>query len=423
MIKNRLELASNSLREAALQIIEAGLHAIDPEVALQSKVSMKGGVLLIGKEKFDMSKYRKVFVVGIGKASFLTAKFLERMLGDRISDGVVIDVIEGRLNHIRSYKGTHPLPTEVNIRATNEVIKLLSSAGKRDLVIAIISGGGSSLLCQPNKMTCISLQQVTEILFKNGADIKDMNTLRKHISKIHGGNLAKIAYPATVASLIFSDVPFNDLSFVASGPTYPDKTTKADAEKIVKKYDLPKIPLIDTPKDQKYFDKVSNTLVLSNKVALKAMKKRAEELGFPSRTCVSCLKGEARLVGARLISKLKGKKAALIAGGETIVFVKKKGKGGRNLEVVLGALSHIRKGEVIISIASDGKDHIKEAAGAIGDMELRAAMEAKGYDPEIFLNDNRSFDFFVDLKGVIVMEPTGSNVSDLVLILRDGTDG
>jgi glycerate-2-kinase len=418
-IKNHSELAVSPLREKALQIIDAGIGAIDPEKVLTEKVSIKGDILSVGKKKFDLGSFRNIFVVGTGKASFRAAATLEKIMGNKITDGAVIDVSAGKLKRIRSYEGTHPFPSEANVKATEEIIKILQRAKKNDLVIAIISGGGSSLLCQPNKMTCISLGQITETLFRKGADIKEMNILRKHMSKIHGGNLARLAYPATVVSLIFSDIPFSDLSMVASGPTYPDKTTKKDAEKVMAKYGLPKIPLIETPKALKYFDKVSNILILNNKIALKAMKKKADELGFRSRVCATCLRGEAKAVGremAELLNK-EGKGSALIAGGETTVIVKKKGKGGRNLEVVLGALNHIKEGQLIISISSDGKDHIKEAAGAIGDAILKKRMVEVGYDPDFFLEENRSYAFFRDLHGIIVTGKTGSNVSDLLLAL------
>lgn len=421
MIKNYSDIATSPLRKKALQIIEAGITAINPEKVLAEKIRLKKNILSIGREKFDLQSFRNIFVVGIGKASFRAAYFLEKILGDKITGGAVIDIISGKLKKIRSYKGTHPFPTEVNVKATEEIIKILQRAKKNDLVIAVISGGGSSLLCQPNKMTCISMSRITDMLFKKGVDIKEMNTLRKHISKIHGGNLARLAYPATVASLVFSDIPFSDLSMVASGPTYPDSTTRKDAEKVIAKYGLPKVPLIETPKLSKYFDKVSNILVLNNKTALNAMKEKAEELGLKPKICATCLRGEAKLVGRKMADLLnrEEKGTALIAGGETTVVIKKKGKGGRNLEVVLGALNHIKDDQIIISISSDGKDHIKEAAGALGDEELKEKMGRVGYDPDFFLEENRSYAFFKELDGVIVTGETGSNVSDLLLAISE----
>ncbi|MDD5098778.1 MAG: DUF4147 domain-containing protein [Candidatus Colwellbacteria bacterium] len=418
-IKNYSTLATNSLRKKAMRIMSAGIEEINPEKVLSGKISLRQNILFIGKNRFNLDEYKNIYVAGIGKASFLASSFLEKTLGENITDGVVIDVRGGKLKRIRSYKGTHPLPTEANIRATEKLIKMLGKAQKDDLVITVISGGGSSLLCQPNKMTCVSHQQITASLFSKGADIKEMNTLRKHISKIHGGNLAKLAYPATVVSLIFSDVPFNDLSMVASGPTYLDKTTKGDAKKIISKYNLPNIPLIETPKSAKYFRKVSNILILNNKTALKAMEKEAAKEGFKARICATCLRGEAKIVGKKMADLLnkEGKGAALIAGGETTVIVKKKGKGGRNLEVVLGSLNHIKDNQLIMAVSSDGKDHIEEAAGALGDGEIKKKMAQKGYDPYFFLEENRSYAFFKELGGVVVTGKTGSNVSDLFLAL------
>lgn len=417
-IKNFDNLATNELRSKALRIADAGIEAILPENALKESISLNDGFFRAGKETFDISKFKKIYVVGIGKASFLAAKYLEKILGDKITEGAIIDVISGKFKKIRSYEGTHPLPTEKNIEATKDIISILNKSGKDDLVIAIVSGGGSSLLSMPNKIALPDLQIATDILFKKGADIKEMNTIRKHLSQAHGGNLAKLAYPSTVIGLIFSDIPFSDLSFVASGPTYFDKTTKESAIRVAKKYGLGKLPFCETPKDKKYFKKVNNILVLSNKVALKAMKKEAKEMGFEPVICETCLTGEARKLGAKLIKGAK-KGKALLYGGETTVVIKQKGKGGRNLELVLGALSHLKEGEAIISISSDGKDHIKEAAGAIGDMDLIRDMKKAGYDPEQYLNENRSYEFFNNLNGVIVTGRTGSNVSDLVIVVKE----
>ncbi len=417
-IKNFDSLATNPLRNKALLIADAGIEAILPENALKQSVSFDGSTFTAGKEKFDISKFRNIYVVGIGKASFQAAKYIEGILGKRIVEGAIIDVAVGKLKYIRSHEGTHPFPTEKNIEATKDIVSILNKAEKDDLVIAIISGGGSSLLCLPNKLVCADLQRITDILFKRGANIKEMNTVRKHISQIHGGNMAKLAYPATVVGLIFSDIPFSDLSFVASGPTYLDKTSKEDAARVAKKYKLGKLPLCETPKSDRYFKKVKNVLVLSNKVALKAMRVKAKELGFEPIVCGSCLKGEARKLGKTLLGKAK-KGQAFLSGGETTVVIKKKGKGGRNLELVLGALPYLKKGEVIISVSSDGKDHIKEAAGAIGDMQLVDLMKKAGYDSEFYLDENRSFEFFTDLQGVIVTNQTGSNVSDLMIVVKE----
>lgn len=420
MIKDFERIAKTAARRDALLIMEAGLQAIQPQTVLGKTLSLKGEILLAGGKKFDLRAYESIYVVGIGKASLAAGKFLESLLGDRITDGVIIDVVSAKLRRIRTFKGTHPFPTDINIAATDEAIALLKRAKKRDLVIAVISGGGSSLLCSPNRMTCVSLRMMTERLFAQGADIKDMNALRKHTSLVHGGNVARLAYPAEMLGLILSDVPFNDLSVVASGPTFFDETTKADAERVVKKYGIKGIKLCETPKDKKYFERVTNVCVLDNRTALSAMRKAAEGLGYTAKVQPHYLKGEARKAGEKIAEEI-GKanpKTVLISGGETTVIVKKKGKGGRNLELALAGLKAMPDNGVILAVSSDGKDHIKEAAGAIADHLIAEKVREKGYSPDNFLDNNRSYAFFVEMEGVIRTERTGSNVSDLVVALK-----
>jgi len=332
----------------------------------------------------------------------------------------VLDVKAGKLKKIRCYEGTHPYPSEKNIAATGELISLLKKARKRDLIIAIISGGGSSLLCDPHKMTCAEIKNITEYFFRRGADIKEMNIVRKHISNIHGGNIARLAYPADVLGLVFSDVPFGDASFVASGPTYLDKTTVADAKKIAAKYGISGLKFMETTKDKKYFENVENILMLSNGDALSAMKAYAEAKGYGTRVCGSCLKGEARELAPKIVRKfgLPPGKNALIGGGETVVHITKKGKGGRNLETAMGALGIIPKSAVIISMASDGKDHIDGVGGGIADSLVAKKAKELGYDHKKFLDDNMSYKFMKDTNGLIRARKTGTNVSDLVVILR-----
>ncbi len=283
IIQNFSKLATNQLRKKALEILEAGLQSIQPETILKQKIYLKGNLLFLDKKQFNINLFQNIYVVGIGKASLKTAQFLEQILGDKITDGAVIDIQTGPLNFIRSLAGTHPLPSEKNITATLQIINILKKAKKDDLVIAIVSGGGSALLCKPFQMTSETMQKLFQDLMYKGATIKEMNTFRKHISLIHGGNLAKLAYPAKVVSLIFSDIPDTDQSLIASGPTFLDQTTVADAKQVAGKFNLEKVSLVETTKEAKFFTKVTNILVVSNQVALEAMAQKAKSLGFNTK--------------------------------------------------------------------------------------------------------------------------------------------
>ncbi|MDD4818930.1 MAG: DUF4147 domain-containing protein [Candidatus Colwellbacteria bacterium] len=416
-IKNYSELATNKLRKDALDIVVTGIEAADPAVILRKKVFVDGSFLKAGKSRVDLSKYKNIYIVGAGKASFRAAKFLEGIMLDYITAGVILDVKVGKLKKIECYEGSHPFPTKGNIEATSKLTDILKAARKNDLVIALISGGGSSLLCDPYKMTCNDIKSATKSFFSKGADIKEINILRKHISKIHGGYMAKLAYPADVLGLIFSDVPFSDISLVASGPTFMDKTTKDDAKKIAEKYGISGVSLIETPKDKKYFEKTRNELILSNKDALKAMKDKAEEKGYKTEVCGACLKGEARELASKLVERLK-KNKVLLGGGETTVTIEKKGKGGRNLEVAIGIIDYLPENSIVVSMASDGKDHISGVGGGLVDEEVIKKAKELNYDHNEFLRNNISYKFMKDTGGLIESRRTGTNVSDLVVMLK-----
>ncbi|MFA4999178.1 MAG: DUF4147 domain-containing protein [Parcubacteria group bacterium] len=419
-ITNYKKIALTSLRKDALEIMKAGIDAVLPETVLKNKLRLKKNVLLVDGRKVDLSRYKNIYVVGGGKAAYRTAKFVEGLLENRITDGVVIDVKKGRLKKIKTYEGTHPYPSEKNVTATKALISVLKKAKKDDLVLAVVSGGGSSLLCAPFKTTCAKIKAITKEFFEKGANIREMNIVRKHISGIHGGNLAKIAYPADVLGLIFSDVPFRDISLVSSGPTFRDKTTKTDAQKIANKYGIKRFAFLETPKEVKYFRNVKNVLVSSNNDALKAMKEEAERRGYKTRVYGGYLKGEAKKLAQKLIGELgkaKGK-VAIIGGGETVVRVRHKRKGGRNLETAMGAISDIPKNAVIVSMASDGKDNIDGVGGGLVDEAIIKKAERLKYSYQKFLEGNDSFRFMKDTGGLIETKRTGTNVSDLVAILR-----
>jgi len=421
IIKNFDDLATSKLKMDALTILEEGFESIIVEKLIKSKVLMEDGTICIKDEKICLSDFKRVFLIAIGKCAVSSATALEEVLGDNISGGIVLDVKEGKFKHLVSEVGTHPLPSEKNVFVANSIVDILKQADKNDLILTVISGGGSSLMCLPDKISCDEQSEITHMLMKKGATISELNTIRKHTSKIKAGFLAKLAYPSTIVSFIFSDVPDDDISLVASGPTVMDKTTIKDAEKVLEKFGMSeyKKALIETPKEKKYFEKVRNIVLGSNKVALESMKKKAEELGYDTYIESSNFQGDARVVSREIISKKYLPNSCHLWGGETTVIVDKKGKGGRNQEFALSALPYIPDNTVLIACASDGWDNT-DMAGAIADNLLYEKAISGGLDPEEWMVENKSYDFFHQVGGHIRTGRLGSNVSDFYLILKGG---
>ena len=422
LFKNYSSIATTGLRRDALAIVEAGLRAVETRAAVHQVVSLKQDVLKIGDKTFHLKSFRRVFVVGIGKAAFEAAKALEEILGDRIQDGIVLDVKQGKLKRMKSIAGTHPFPSYENIRATGEIMGLLKAVDSQDLVIAIISGGGSALLCWPHQLESEDVAAMTRVLMQKGATIHEMNTVRKHTSEIQGGQFVRLAYPATIAGLIFSDVPGDELSLVASGPTFLDTSTAKDAKRILEKYHvlsmckIPECHLVETPKDPSFFARVSNMSIVSNARATAAMMKHAKTLGYKPVLYSNKLEGEAHEKG-KMFAELVKPGEVLIAGGETTVQVHGNGHGGRNQEFVLGAFSSMGDNTLVLSCASDGIDH-SSVAGAFMDMGVRAKAKTLGLKPEAYLTKNNSYAFFQKTKSFLDTGVTGMNVSDLMLAIR-----
>ncbi len=412
----------SALRRDALRVLKAGLAAIDTRTAVRNACRLRGDVLTIGGHRFLLKRYRRIFVIGIGKASLEAGRELEALLGDRITDGVVLDVKRGRLAHIRSIAGTHPFPSVSNMRGTGEIMALLKQMDSRDLIITVVSGGGSALLCWPYQLKCDDITLITRTLMRKGATIDEVNVVRKHLSEILGGQFARLAYPATVAALIFSDVPGDNLGVIASGPTVRDVTTVADAERTMERYDLlrvcriPDCQLRETPKDKIFFERVTNVLVMSNAIAVEAMERAASALGYKTRIHSTTLTGEAREVGA-MLAALPEPGEMVFAAGETIVTVRGKGKGGRNQELALGALPHVGEDTLVLSCASDGVDN-SPVAGAIADAEVRRNAARLRLKSQAYLDRNDSLAFFAKTGGRIVTGITGANVSDLMISAR-----
>jgi len=425
-IKNSDNLALNELRRSALKIAEAGLQAIDTEQVIRNTVSVEGDTLVIGGERFSLEGVGRIFVVGVGKCASDAAYALENILGERLIGGVIVDIKKGAmLKNIIAYQGSHPLPSNENVKASASIVGLLRGLRENDLVIFVVSGGGSTLLCLPQDLGCQEEAQILHVLMAAGATIQEINTVRKHLSLARGGYLAQYAYPAQVVSLIFSDVPGDDIQFVASGPTVKDNTTISDAQAILGKYDvlnkcgIEKCGLVETPKDDKYFEKVKNIVVVSNLVALDGMAEEAKKLGFTPKICATCLIGETRVVAEQIMQELHAapRKTVLLYGGETTVTLKGHGEGGRNMEFALSCLQSIADGEVILAIASDGRDN-SEVAGAICDIITKEKAAKRNLDAQKFLEENNELPFFRETGDFLMTGDTGSNVSDLLIAMK-----
>jgi glycerate-2-kinase len=314
------------------------------------------------------------------------------------------------------------------MHAAEAIVAALAGRTERDLVIFIISGGGSTLLFLPENKVNMEEIPIMNALIDAGATIQEINTIRKHLSYARGGNLAKDAYPARVVSLIFSDVVGDNLEFIASGPTVKDVTTIVDAAAVLAKFDilkkcgLEKCGLIETPKEDKYFEQVSNSLVVSNHGALEAMKAAAEQLGFAAEIRSSELTGEADDVGKMIVEAVRAIPAhsVLLWAGETTVTVHNPaGRGGRNLQLCASALRFVADGEEVLSFASDGRDH-GAFAGAICDTITKRAAAEAGVDPEIFRAADDTYALFEKIGNYVMTGDTGSNVSDLIIALKIG---
>lgn len=422
LIKNFNSLATSSLRKICLEIIEEGLDSIQPEKIVQKNISIINSVLKVQDIQLDIRDFNRILLLGFGKGSAGISKHLEKMLGNFLTKGYVIDVEQEKFTNIKFTQGTHPLPSKTNLLFTKKTIEQLNNLTMKDLAIVIINGGGSALLELPYKVSLEKLIETNNALLKSGSDIIDMNIVRKHVSIVKGGGLAKLLYPAKIVSLIASDVPGNDLSTIASGPTVRDPSTKEEAFEVLKKYNLweqlnlSKDYFLETPKEDKYFKNVANILIASNQTALLAMEQKAKELGFNAKIVSDKFQAEAQFTG-KLLVEHAAPYTALLVGGETTVKVKGKGIGGRNQEVVLGALPYIKDKTMIASFDSDGWDN-SSFAGAIGDTQTQEKAKKQNLNPQEFLDENNAFSFFEKTGDGIITGRLPSNVSDLIIVVK-----
>lgn len=435
------------LRKDVREIFQSGLKAADSRKAVLDCLRLSGDILSIGARKYDLSEVNRLLVVGAGKASAQMASAVEEVLRDRIAEGIVVTKrgYLSQLTRIRLVEAGHPLPDEAGVKGGEQIMGLLSGVGERDMVLCLISGGGSALLVAP--VPGISLEdkrKTTELLLRCGARIEEINAVRKHLSQLKGGRLARIAWPAKVVSLILSDVVGDPLESIASGPTYPDSTTFEDCIRILKRYEIyDELPVSvkehlqaglrgekeESPKPgDPLFQRVQNIIIGNNLKSLLAAEAKAKELGYNTLILSSSIQGETRevarvhaAVAKEILNSGNPVKppACIISGGETTVTVKGGGLGGRNQEFVLAAAIEIDglRGVVVLSGGTDGTDGPTDAAGAIADGDTAKRAQQMGLSPQDYLADNDSYHFFQKLGDLLITGPTNTNVMDLRLIL------
>jgi hydroxypyruvate reductase len=434
-------------RDAARAIIDAALAAVEPAASVRRRLRRAGEELQAGDLRLPLAAIGRIVVVGAGKAGVPMARAVEEALGDRIAAGHVV-VPRGQraeLERITVHEAGHPVPDAAGVAAGRAVLEAVGGLDERDLVICVISGGGSALLvCPAEGIALEDLQATNRELLACGASIVEINTLRKHLSALKGGQLARAAAPARVITLVLSDVVGDPLDAIASGPTVPDPTSFADALAIVERYGLAeRLPATvvgrlrsglaggveETPKPgDPLFDRVANLLVASNDQAVSAAAAMAAELGYTPCVLSTLIEGETREVArvhaaiareARLSGRPCTPPCCLISGGETTVTLRGGGRGGRNQEFVLAAALDIagQQGILVCSIGTDGIDGTTDAAGAWADGETVARSRGAGIDPRSRLDDNDSHAVFSALGDLIVTGPTDTNVMDLRLLL------
>lgn len=443
-------MGTEEQRATARDILDAALRAVDPAEAVRRHVQRADSELRVGPRRYDLGRIDHVYVVGAGKASPAMAAAMSGILGGRITAGWVntkyghIQTGSGTAAAIRLHEAGHPLPDQNSVSGTQEIMRLAAQAGERDLVICLISGGGSALMAAPAAgLTLEDKQAVTRLMLACGATINELNCVRKHLSAVKGGQLARLAQPAQVVTLILSDVVGNPLDVIASGPTVADSSTFAEACAILTRFGLwEKLPepvrrrledgvagnIPETPKEgDAALAQVLNVVVGSNDLAAAAAVARAEELGLHALLLSTYIEGEAREVGkvaAGVLREMAGsghpvaRPGLLVLGGETTVSLHGKGKGGRNQELALAAAPKLAglANVLLVACGTDGTDGPTAAAGALADGQTMARARAAGLDAYAYLADNDSYHFFERLGDLLITGPTGTNVNDLTLL-------
>ncbi|THB76932.1 MAG: glycerate kinase [Desulfobulbaceae bacterium] len=434
-------------RNDSVAIFNAGCRAVAPKEAINRYCRRQGNLLTIGSETYHLDSYERVYIIGAGKATAPMAQAFESLLGDNLHAGFISVKYDHTvpLSKVCVVEAAHPVPDKNGEYGSEKILEIARMATEKDLCICLLSGGGSALL--PLSVAGVSLadkQETTRVLLACGATIHEVNTMRKHLSQIKGGQLAVAAYPATLVSLILSDVVGDDLDVIASGPTVPDRTTFSDCEEIIKKYDIgEKLPEsvvnhfikgkqaaeLETPKaDNTVFKKTRNVIIGSNIEALQAARKEAEKRGYQTIILSSMIEGETADI-ARVHTAIAKEvavsgnplapPACILSGGETTVTLRGTGKGGRNQHFALCAAPDIAGEQriVMLSGGTDGNDGPTDAAGAFADNTTLERAENDRLDYKVYLADNDSYHFFQKLDDLLITGPTNTNVMDLRIIL------
>ncbi|HNW27216.1 MAG TPA: glycerate kinase [Spirochaetota bacterium] len=442
----------SKVRDDLKAIYTAAIAAVNPVTAVKTHLIRKDETLQLlsgGRvyKEYRLGDYSRVLVVGAGKATAAMARAVEMIFGDRIDTGLIC-VKYGyteRLDKIKIIEAAHPVPDSNGVAGAKKIVELLNSAGDDDLVISLISGGGSALLpLPPEPISLEDKRETTSLLLKCGASIHEVNTVRKHLSLVKGGNMAKAAGRATVINLMISDVVGDSMDVIASGPFVPDRSTFHDARAILDKYGLSeRVPssvagriragcsgdIKENPgPDDPVFARVTNLIVASNIIALQAARDEAVSLGYNSIILSSMIEGDTRDAAAwhaRIAREILASSnpvpapACVISGGETTVVVTGTGLGGRNMEYAMHATVHIEGLErvTMASIGTDGSDGPTDAAGALADgFTLKAAGE-RGMDIRQYISNNDSYHFHETLGTLITTGPTNTNVMDVRILL------
>jgi len=459
VIEDRDSLATSEARETALECVEAGVEAGHPRTVVRDAVALDGDALRIADATYDLDEYEDVVVLGGGNAAAYVAVALEDVLGDRIDGGVVVTDDFAATERVTVREGDHPVPSERGVDATRELLAAADAADENTLVLAAITGGGSALMAAPaGDVSLADLQETTDALLASGADIHEINAVRKHLSALKGGRLARRAAPATVASLILSDVVGNDLSVIASGPVSPDESTFEDALAVLDRYGIDAPDAVatrlecgaareidETPRaGDSVFAAVSNHVVADGMTVLEAARAAATDRGYETLVLSSRVRGEARDAATTHVAIAEeiratgtpvSPPAVVLSGGETTVTIRGDGSGGPNQEFATsaalelgddggtdaenGAEAEAESGDgnriTVAAVDTDGIDGASDAAGALVDgttvEDPDAAREA--------LADNDVYPYLETRRALVLTGPTGTNLNDLRVLVVD----
>ncbi len=445
-MENNIQIQKNTGNNIQIQknlheIFDSAVKAVNPYNVAVEKLSEL-------KDSYVEGSFEKLYVIAFGKAAYEMCRAAEHVLGNIITEGLAITKEKhgGKLQLIKISEASHPVPDIRGLKATEQIINLAERADEKTLLLTLISGGGSALLVAPFEgLNLIDKQKTTELLLSSGADIKDINIVRQHLSKVKGGRLAAIAHPATLFSYIISDVIGDDIGAIASGPTAPCNSTFNDAMNVLKNYSiLDSVPeavlnhilkglktLISNNPEAKsdVFKRVKNRLIANNLMALNGAKRKASDMGFISEIKSSNVSGDIQKAAALLAKeaiKYRDEQQdftrCYISGGETTVQVKGGGKGGRNMELALHFALNIQGEEriTLLSAGTDGTDGPTDAAGAIVDGDTLILAERQGCNVQTYLEDNDSYHFFKKYGNLFTTGPTGTNVMDIQILIIEG---